>query len=64
MSIERVTVIGGGLAVCALATLAPLSHRKRREYQVQAKPVETTTREIAVLDPLDRAGSTAKERSA
>jgi UDP-GlcNAc:undecaprenyl-phosphate/decaprenyl-phosphate GlcNAc-1-phosphate transferase len=56
--------IGGGLAVCAVATLAPLSHRKRREYAVQAKPVETTTREIAVLDPLDRAGTTPKERSA
>ncbi len=56
--------IGGGLLVCALATLAPLSHRKRREYQVQAAPVATTTREIAVLDPLDRAGSAAKERSA
>jgi UDP-GlcNAc:undecaprenyl-phosphate/decaprenyl-phosphate GlcNAc-1-phosphate transferase len=56
--------IGGGLAICAVATLAPLSHRKRREYQVQAKPVATTTREIAVLDPLDRAGTTPKERSA
>ena len=56
--------IGGGLLVCALATLAPLSHRKRREYQVQAKPVATTTREIAVLDPLDRAGTSPKERSA
>lgn len=56
--------IGGGLVVCALATLAPLSHRKRREYQVQAKPLATTTTEIAVLDPLDRAGSTPKERSA
>jgi UDP-GlcNAc:undecaprenyl-phosphate GlcNAc-1-phosphate transferase len=56
--------IGGGLVVCALATLAPLSHRKRREYQVQAKPIATTTTEIAVLDPLDRAGSTRKERSA
>jgi UDP-GlcNAc:undecaprenyl-phosphate GlcNAc-1-phosphate transferase len=56
--------IGGGLVVCALATLAPLSHRKRREYQVQAKPVTTTTTEIAVLDPLDRAGTTRKERSA
>ena len=30
--------IGGGLVVCALATLAPLSHRKRREYAVQVKP--------------------------
>ena len=56
--------IGGGLIVCAIATLAPLSHRKRREYAVQAKPVATTTREIAVLDPLDRAGSTPTERSA
>ena len=56
--------IGGGLIVCAIATLAPLSHRKRREYAVQAKPVATTTREIAVLDPLDRAGSSPKERSA
>jgi UDP-GlcNAc:undecaprenyl-phosphate GlcNAc-1-phosphate transferase len=57
--------IGGGLVVCAVATLAPLSHRKRREYSVQAKPVSVTTREIAVLDPLDRAGtSTPKERSA
>jgi UDP-GlcNAc:undecaprenyl-phosphate GlcNAc-1-phosphate transferase len=56
--------IGGGLAVCALATLAPLSHRKRREYAVQAKPVATTTTEIAVLDPLDRAGAGRKERSA
>jgi UDP-GlcNAc:undecaprenyl-phosphate/decaprenyl-phosphate GlcNAc-1-phosphate transferase len=56
--------IGGGLAVCALATLAPLSHRKRREYDVQKKPVSTTTREIAVLDPLDRAGTAPKERSA
>jgi UDP-GlcNAc:undecaprenyl-phosphate/decaprenyl-phosphate GlcNAc-1-phosphate transferase len=50
--------------VCALATLAPLSHRKRREYDVQKKPVSTTTREIAVLDPLDRAGTAPKERSA
>jgi UDP-GlcNAc:undecaprenyl-phosphate GlcNAc-1-phosphate transferase len=56
--------IGGGLLVCAVATLAPLSHRKRREYEVQAKPVATTTTEIAVLDPLDRAGSTPQERSA
>jgi UDP-GlcNAc:undecaprenyl-phosphate/decaprenyl-phosphate GlcNAc-1-phosphate transferase len=56
--------IGGGLVVCAVATLAPLSHRKRREYSVQAKPVSVTTREIAVLDPLDRAGTTPKERSA
>jgi UDP-GlcNAc:undecaprenyl-phosphate GlcNAc-1-phosphate transferase len=56
--------IGGGLVVCAVATLAPLSHRKRREYSVQAKPVAVTTREIAVLDPLDRAGSSPKERSA
>ena len=56
--------IGGGLAVCALATLAPLSHRKRREYAVQAKPASVTTTEIAVLDPLDRAGTTPKERSA
>ena len=56
--------IGGGLVVCAIATLAPLSHRKRREYEVQAKPVATTTREIAVLDPLDRAGSAPTERSA
>jgi UDP-GlcNAc:undecaprenyl-phosphate/decaprenyl-phosphate GlcNAc-1-phosphate transferase len=56
--------IGGGLVVCAVATLAPLSHRKRREYTVQTKPVAATTREIAVLDPLDRAGTTPKERSA
>ncbi|WP_375389058.1 MraY family glycosyltransferase [uncultured Amnibacterium sp.] len=56
--------IGGGLVVCAVATLAPLSHRKRREYRVQAAPVATTTREIAVLDPLDRAGAVPKERSA
>ena len=56
--------MGAGWPVCAFATLAPLSHRKRLEYQVQAKPVATTTREIAVLDPLDRAGSAAKERSA
>jgi UDP-GlcNAc:undecaprenyl-phosphate GlcNAc-1-phosphate transferase len=56
--------IGGGLVVCALATLAPLSHRKRREYAVQAKPVATTTTEIAVLDPLDRASTSRKERSA
>jgi UDP-GlcNAc:undecaprenyl-phosphate GlcNAc-1-phosphate transferase len=56
--------IGGGLVVCAVATLAPLSHRKRREYQVQAKPVATTTTEIAVLDPLDRAGTAPTERSA
>lgn len=55
--------IGGGLVICAIATLAPLSHRKRREYAVQAKPQDDTTREIAVLDPLDRA-STPKERSA
>ncbi|MGN6445693.1 MraY family glycosyltransferase [Amnibacterium sp.] len=56
--------IGGGLLVCAIATLAPLSHRKRREYEVQAKPLATTTREIAVLDPLDRAATNPKERSA
>jgi UDP-GlcNAc:undecaprenyl-phosphate GlcNAc-1-phosphate transferase len=47
--------IGGGLVVCAAATLAPLSHRKRREYEVQSEPVSTTTTEIAVLDPLDKA---------
>jgi UDP-GlcNAc:undecaprenyl-phosphate/decaprenyl-phosphate GlcNAc-1-phosphate transferase len=56
--------IGGGLLICAIATLAPLSHRKRREYAVQAKPLSTTTTEIAVLDPLDRAGTNPKERSA
>jgi UDP-GlcNAc:undecaprenyl-phosphate GlcNAc-1-phosphate transferase len=56
--------IGGGLVVCAIATLAPLSHRKRREYEVQTKSVATTTTEIAVLDPLDRAASAPKERSA
>jgi UDP-GlcNAc:undecaprenyl-phosphate/decaprenyl-phosphate GlcNAc-1-phosphate transferase len=56
--------IGGGLAVCAVATLAPLSRRKRREYAVQVEPVATTTREIAVLDPLDRAATAPKERSA
>lgn len=56
--------IGGGLVVCAIATLAPLSHRKRREYVVQVKPAEATTREVAVLDPLDRAGTTPTERSA
>lgn len=56
--------IGGGLVVCAAATLAPLSHRKRREYAVQAKPLDATTTEIATLDPLDRAGVTPKERSA
>ncbi|MDH2445098.1 MraY family glycosyltransferase [Amnibacterium sp. CER49] len=55
--------IAGGLAVCALATLAPLSHRKRREYEVQREPVSTTTTEIAVLDPLDKAGK-QKERHA
>jgi UDP-GlcNAc:undecaprenyl-phosphate GlcNAc-1-phosphate transferase len=48
--------IGGGLVVCAVATLAPLSHRKRREYEVQKQPVATTTTEIAILDPLDKAG--------
>lgn len=48
--------MGGGLIVCGVATLAPLSHRKRTEYQVQREPVSTTTTEIAVLDPLDRAG--------
>jgi UDP-GlcNAc:undecaprenyl-phosphate GlcNAc-1-phosphate transferase len=56
--------IGAGLIICAIATLAPLSHRKRREYAVQAKPLSTTTREVAVLDPLDRAGTNPKERSA
>jgi UDP-GlcNAc:undecaprenyl-phosphate GlcNAc-1-phosphate transferase len=56
--------IGAGLVVCAVATLAPLSHRKRREYEVQVKPLEATTREIAVLDPLDRAATAPKERSA
>ncbi len=50
--------IGGGLLLCAAATLAPLSHRKRREYEVQSKPVATTTTEIAVLDPLDKATNT------
>jgi UDP-GlcNAc:undecaprenyl-phosphate GlcNAc-1-phosphate transferase len=50
--------IGGGLVVCAVATLAPLSHRKRREYAVQTRPLTTTTQEIAVLDPLDAAGAT------
>ncbi len=58
--------MGGGLFVCAAATLAPLSHRKRREYAVQTKPVAATTAEIAVLDPLDRAGKPVAraERSA
>ncbi len=56
--------IGGGLVVCAIATLAPLSYRKRREYAVQVKPADATTREVAVLDPLDRAGSGPTERSA
>ena len=56
--------IGGGLVVCALATLAPLSHRKRREYAVQTASVSSTTTEIAVLDPLDRAATSRKERSA
>jgi UDP-GlcNAc:undecaprenyl-phosphate GlcNAc-1-phosphate transferase len=56
--------IGAGLVVCAVATLAPLSHRKRREYAVQVKPLDATTREIAVLDPLDRAATAPKERSA
>ena len=56
--------IGGGLVVCAVATLAPLSHRKRREYAVQTRPASATTTEIAVLDPLDRAGSRRKEPSA
>ncbi|MGT2424750.1 MraY family glycosyltransferase [Amnibacterium kyonggiense] len=64
MPVVSWSFIGGGLAVCAVATLAPLSHRKRREYAVQAKPVATTTREVAVLDPLDRAGTGPKERSA
>ena len=48
--------IGSGLVVCAVATLAPLSRRKRVEYQVQREPVATTTTEIAILDPLDKAG--------
>jgi UDP-GlcNAc:undecaprenyl-phosphate GlcNAc-1-phosphate transferase len=48
--------IGGGGVLCAIATLAPLSHRKRVEYVVQREPVTTTTREIAILDPLDKAG--------
>jgi UDP-GlcNAc:undecaprenyl-phosphate GlcNAc-1-phosphate transferase len=48
--------IAGGGVMCAIATLAPLSHRKRVEYVVQREPVSTTTREIAVLDPLDKAG--------
>jgi UDP-GlcNAc:undecaprenyl-phosphate GlcNAc-1-phosphate transferase len=47
--------MGVGLLLCAAATLAPLSHRKRREYAVQREPVATTTTEIAVLDPLDKA---------
>ncbi|MCU1475044.1 MraY family glycosyltransferase [Amnibacterium sp.] len=50
--------MGGGLLLCAAATLAPLSHRKRREYEVQREPVATTTTEIAVLDPLDKATNT------
>lgn len=48
--------IAGGGVLCAVATLAPLSHRKRVEYVVQREPVTTTTTEIAVLDPLDKAG--------
>jgi UDP-GlcNAc:undecaprenyl-phosphate GlcNAc-1-phosphate transferase len=50
--------MGVGLLLCAAATLAPLSHRKRREYAVQREPVATTTTEIAVLDPLDKATNT------
>jgi UDP-GlcNAc:undecaprenyl-phosphate/decaprenyl-phosphate GlcNAc-1-phosphate transferase len=50
--------MGVGLLLCAAATLAPLSHRKRREYAVQRQPVATTTTEIAVLDPLDKATNT------
>jgi UDP-GlcNAc:undecaprenyl-phosphate GlcNAc-1-phosphate transferase len=55
--------IGGGLVVCAVATLAPLSHRKRREYEVQKQPVSTTTREIAILDPLDKAGKREEQHA-
>jgi UDP-GlcNAc:undecaprenyl-phosphate/decaprenyl-phosphate GlcNAc-1-phosphate transferase len=49
-----VFIAGGGI-LCAIATLAPLTHRKRLEYVVQREPVSTTTREIAILDPLDKA---------
>lgn len=57
--------MGGGLLCCAAATLAPLSHRKQTEYAVQREPVDTTTREIAILDPLDGAGTAlVKGRSA
>lgn len=54
--------IGIGLLLSTAATLAPLSHRKRREYEVQRKPVATTTTEIAVLDPLDKATNTTPVR--
>ncbi len=47
--------IGGGFVICAIATFAPLSRRKRAEIRVQSRPVESTTSEIAVLDPLDAA---------
>ena len=56
--------IGLGLLVCLVATLAPLSRRKRIEYQVQREPVATTTTEIAVLDPLDAASGKREERHA
>ena len=49
--------------MCAVATLAPLSHRKRREYAVQKQPVSTTTREIAILDPLDKAGKREEQHA-
>lgn len=48
--------IGAGLVLCAIATLAPLSHRKRLEYRSQSQPAVVTTVGVAVLDPLDRAG--------
>jgi UDP-GlcNAc:undecaprenyl-phosphate GlcNAc-1-phosphate transferase len=52
--------IAGGGELCTIATLAPLSHRKRVEYVVQREPVSTTTTEIAILDPLDKAGKAGK----
>lgn len=54
--------IGGGLVLCAVATLAPISTRKRREVASQVKVAGATTSEIAVQDPLDAASASFESK--
>jgi UDP-GlcNAc:undecaprenyl-phosphate GlcNAc-1-phosphate transferase len=51
------SVIAGGLLVCAVATLLPLSSRKRGEQSTQTRPIQILTPTSAALDPLDKAAA-------